>query len=116
MSYKRHQSRKDDNHDHIVDALERFGVEVLDLSAVGGGCSDLLCYRRATGLLRLLEIKNPETTVRMHRKATRKLSKTEQRQVDFARRFPVWRVLTVKQALEAMQIPVPPDYDFGIAA
>lgn len=52
------RTRKDANHTEIVHALERAGYTVEDLSAVGGGCPDLLVG--AAGRNVLLEIKNPK--------------------------------------------------------
>jgi hypothetical protein len=40
----RRAARKDANHDEIADALRAAGCWVLDLSAVGGGCPDLLVH------------------------------------------------------------------------
>lgn len=52
------RNRKDNNHNQIVNALEKIGVSVLDLSNNGGGAPDLcLGYR---GVTKLLEIKNKE--------------------------------------------------------
>jgi len=81
---------------------------VVDLAAVGGGVPDLLCYRRSTGLLRLLEIKNPETTAKNHRKVNRKMSETEIKQIAFRSVVPTWVVKTVDKALAAMGVEVVP--------
>jgi hypothetical protein len=102
---RRYQRGKQDrNALPIKHALEAAGCLVLDLSGVGGGCPDFLVYRKATGLLRLVEVKNPETTLRRNGQQSGRRSATGERQADFARRFPVWRVLTVADALEAMEI------------
>ena len=104
MGYQRHRSYRDRNHGEIVEALEAVGCFVVDLSTVGDGCPDILVYRKATGLLRLLEIKNPETTAKTHRKADRKLNATDRKQEAFRSLVPVWIVRTVDEALEAMEI------------
>lgn len=49
---------KDANQDEIVEALEKVGCTVLDLSAIGG-VYDILAGR--LGINYLIEIKNPET-------------------------------------------------------
>lgn len=46
----------DANQGEIVTALEGIGVQVVDLSGVGEGLSDLMCAWR--GVLHLVEIKN----------------------------------------------------------
>ena len=38
----RRAARKDDNHNELVAVLEGMGCDVLDLSAVGKGCPDIL--------------------------------------------------------------------------
>lgn len=55
MTYGR-RTKRDANQSEIIAALERIGVGVLDLSAVGCGMTDLLCFWRGT--MRCLEIKN----------------------------------------------------------
>jgi hypothetical protein len=104
VGFKRNRSKHDGNHDEIVEALEDVGCIVVDLSAVGGGCPDILVWRRSTGMLRLLEIKNPETTAKTHRKVDRKLTETEIKQEAFRSLVPVWVVKTVDEALEAMGV------------
>lgn len=106
MSYRSHRAHRDRNHVPIVRALEAAGCVVVDLSSVGGGCPDLLVYRRATGLLRLVEIKNPETTLRKDGTPYASQKETVRRQAEFARRVPVWRALTVEEALGVMGIEV----------
>lgn len=59
-SNARRGHRKDDNHDEIVAALEKLGVQVYDMSAVGGGFPDLLCCVRREN--HFVEIKNPNTS------------------------------------------------------
>lgn len=51
-------AKKDANQPEIVEALEKIGCSVLDLSGVGGGCPDLLVSFR--GRLLLMEVKNPK--------------------------------------------------------
>lgn len=89
----RRAAKRDANHAAIARALEACGCTVIDLSSVGGGCPDVLAYRRATGLLRLLEVKNPKGRNRLH-----------EAQEAFARRVPVWVVRSVGEALEAMEL------------
>lgn len=98
--------KRDANHGEIVQALEAVGVTVCDTSMAGSGFPDLLCYRRSTGILRLIEIKNPKTVAAKHRKADRKKSNTEKAQEAFALRFPVWKVRTWQEALAAMGLEV----------
>lgn len=59
MAKKAYGAKKDANHKPIADGLVALGCSVLDLSAVGGGCPDLLVSHR--GVLYLLEIKNRKT-------------------------------------------------------
>ena len=40
----RRAARTDANQAHIIRALRACGVAVADLSRLGGGCPDLLCY------------------------------------------------------------------------
>ncbi len=56
---RRRYSNKDSNHSALVDALERAGIVVLDMSFVGAGFPDVIVCRRGTTLL--VEIKNPQT-------------------------------------------------------
>lgn len=55
----RRKARKDNNHHEIVDAFKKLGCLVLDMSHAGGGWPDLVVNDRM--VLRLVEIKNPET-------------------------------------------------------
>lgn len=50
-------ARVDANHGAVVAALRAAGCLVLDLSAVGRGCPDLLVYHRRTGYF-LVEVKD----------------------------------------------------------
>jgi len=52
-------AKKDANHDEVVQALERAGASVIDMSHVGRGFPDLICGFR--GITLLMEIKNPKT-------------------------------------------------------
>ena len=54
----RRKARVDDNQTGIVSDLRQAGCCVLSLAAVGQGCPDLLVFRRTTGLLYLLEVKD----------------------------------------------------------
>lgn len=51
--------KRDANHRHIVEALERIGCFVVDLASVGSGVPDLLVIRQ--GRVEFVEIKNPKT-------------------------------------------------------
>lgn len=83
----------DENHAPITRALERAGCYVIDLARVGGGVPDILVYRRATGLLRLIEIKTAKGRLRKS-------------QEEFAQKCPRWVARTVREAFEAMGIEV----------
>ena len=52
----RRAARVDANQAEIVAALRKVGCSVLDLSAVGGGCPDILVGRRGKNLL--IEVKD----------------------------------------------------------
>jgi Holliday junction resolvase-like predicted endonuclease len=56
VSYRRR--RTDANHAPIAQALTQLGHTVLDLSAVGGGCADLL-VRFRDGAMLFVEVKTP---------------------------------------------------------
>lgn len=58
----RRAARVDGNHAELVRELRKAGIEVLDLSAVGKGCPDLLCAFR--GVTVLIEVKNPARATR----------------------------------------------------
>lgn len=53
----RRSGRVDENQPEIIKQLRKLGVTVQPLSAVGGGCPDILCGYR--GVNTLIEIKNP---------------------------------------------------------
>ena len=86
------RGRKDATQATIRDALIRAGCYVLDLSAVGGGCPDLLVYHLRVGL-RLVEVKT-------------RAGKLKPSQVAFARRWPVSVARTPEDALRAMGFEV----------
>lgn len=52
--------KKDHNHNEIVTALGKCGVQIIDTSHMGGGFPDLICCMRKETYL--VEIKNPETS------------------------------------------------------
>ena len=87
--------RKDLNQDIIVEALEKAGASVLDLSALGGGVPDLAVSFR--GVIDLIEIKNPSNSY-----GKRGLNKRQQTWVDAWRGKPVIVVRTVEEALRAI--------------
>lgn len=89
----RRAAKVDSNHREVVAALRAAGCEVLDLSRVGGGCPDLLVYRTARGLLRLLEVKVAKGRL------------TELQQTKFMR-LPVWVVRSPAEALAAMEVEI----------
>lgn len=53
----RGRTRKDKNHQSIIDTIRRIGGEVLDISALGQGKPDLVVRTRQG--IQLAEIKNP---------------------------------------------------------
>lgn len=59
--------RRDGNHAEIVQAFQRCGYSVLDLSQVGDGCPDLLVGKR--GHNTLVEIKMPSEKLQPHQRA-----------------------------------------------
>lgn len=81
--------RVDQNHGQIVNFLRDIGCEVLDLSAVGRGCPDLLVYRPSTRLWRLVEVKVPK-------------GKINALQAEFATRWPVEIVRSIDDAIKAV--------------
>lgn len=54
-----HRHRTDSNQVAIAVSLKKAGFKVIDLSAVGGGCPDLLALT-PNGELKLIEVKNPQ--------------------------------------------------------
>ena len=80
--------RKDSNQAEIVEALEKVGCEVTDMSQAGNGFPDLICTR--AGIHYLIEIKTTK-------------GKLRQSQVDFhAKHKPVYTVRNVDEALIAV--------------
>jgi endogenous inhibitor of DNA gyrase (YacG/DUF329 family) len=55
----RYGAKKDANHNDIVDALQKVGAYVIDMSHVGGGFPDLIVGFQSKTIL--MEIKNPKT-------------------------------------------------------
>ena len=55
----RYAKKVDENHSAIRDGLRQLGLDVLDLSAVGGGVPDL-CVRLSPGMSLFLEVKRPD--------------------------------------------------------
>ena len=93
---RKHIAKVDANQARIVEVLRAAGVRVFITSHVGHGFVDIVCYRPATGLLRLIEIKDGSKPP-----SARKLTREE---YEFASMFPVWVVVNEKEALEAMEI------------
>jgi VRR-NUC domain len=56
---KHYRHRTDSNQSAIAASLKKAGFKVIDLSAVGGGCPDLLLLT-PSGELKLIEVKNPQ--------------------------------------------------------
>jgi hypothetical protein len=96
----RRRAKVDANQAEIVSALRKAGRSVVDLSAVGNGCTDLLVGwgGQMFGKNILMEIKNDKA-----QKSDRVLTKA---QIDFHRdwRGPIVVVETVEDALEAAGI------------
>ena len=93
----RRAAKVDANQREIVAALRQVGCEILDLSAVGQGCPDILCARH--GINFLLECKRPKAKGEAAGKPTKA-------QLDF---FARWQgrgqyaiVHTVDEALRAV--------------
>ena len=57
MSARSKVKRKDSTHKPIVEAVEKIGATVLDLSGIGGGCPDILVGYRGKNFL--FELKSP---------------------------------------------------------
>lgn len=85
----RRAAKRDGNEREIITALESAGCRVMQLS--GRAVPDLLVYRAATGLLRLMEIKQAKGRL------------TEAQRGRFPE-WPAWVCRTKEQALEAMEI------------
>jgi len=87
------KKKTDKNQKEIVSVLRQVGADVLDLSAVGGGCPDLVVAWRGENIF--VEVKNPKT-----------YGKLRESQKEF---FERWRgkkivVYTVDEALEKLGI------------
>lgn len=92
----RRAAKVDQNHPDIVKALRDAGCGVLDLSAVGEGCPDLLVHPPTFPDCRmavLMEIKNPKVR-----------GKLNKRQVEFHENWKGWihTVTSVDEALLVM--------------
>lgn len=85
----RYAAKRDGNEREIIDELERNGCRVMQLN--GRGHPDLLVYRVATGLLRLMEIKQPKG----------KLTAAQREKFP---EWPAWVCRTKEKALAAMEI------------
>jgi hypothetical protein len=59
MAKRRYGNKKDANHKEIVDAFERLGSAVLDLSDMGYGVPDLIVSCKSSW--QLVDVKNPKT-------------------------------------------------------
>ena len=86
--------RTDDNQTSIVRSLRKAGCSVLSLAEIGGGCPDLLVFRRSTGLLYMLEVKDGDKFP-----SQRKLTP---HQVKFHQDWPAHVVNNIDEALEAV--------------
>lgn len=96
-----YRRRLDANQKEIVSALRKIGCSVLDLSAVGGGCPDLLVGRLgASGRGNLLvEVKNPKHKRRSG--STNQTTGAKQEQFRAEWNGPAVVVETVEQAIAA---------------
>jgi len=82
--------KKDANHNEIAEALEAAGCSVLDLSRLGHGTPDALCWSPRLAAYVLVEFKNPKGRNRI-----------EPQQAEFLQnwRGPVVVVSSVEEAL-----------------
>jgi hypothetical protein len=89
--------KKDANHNEIVKELERNGVFVLDLSTLGGGAPDVLCWVNwfDESSWQTVEIKNPKTGY-----GRRGANKNQKKWADGARRSGcvVWILSSIEEA------------------
>ena len=90
MSIHRRAARRDDNEREILDALQRLGFRVIQLSHPG--IPDLLVLNPRTAMLRLLEVKRPG-------------GKLTPAQVRRSGCWPVHIVHNPAEAIEAMREP-----------
>ncbi len=98
---RRGACRVDSNHAEIVSALKDAGVSVLDLSAVGGGCPDILAAIPSWQCL--LEIKaplGPRTDPDTHDDA----KDLTAAQVEFLARWKGPRIFIVRSAKDALDL------------
>lgn len=94
----RRAARTDENHAEIVNALRGIGCSVLDLSAVGKGCPDLLVTPPTFPSCRIpvfMEIKNGDKVP-----SARKLTKAQEK---FHREWKGW-IYTVTSVEEALSV------------
>jgi hypothetical protein len=89
--------RTDENQISIVRGLRKAGCGVLSLASFGGGCPDLLVYRRTTGLLHLLEVKDGDNKYPSQVELT-------PAQVKFHKDWPVYVVNDIDEAFKAVGI------------
>lgn len=89
-------AKVDDNQAQIVDCLRRCGCRVEILSRIGGGCPDLL-VGTPRGLLILIEIKDGAKS-----KSAQKLRDSQREWHAEWRRFPIFTVSTVHEAVDAV--------------
>lgn len=109
----RRAAKVDSNHPAIVKALRDAGCGVLDLSAVGKGCPDLLVHAPTYPECRfpvLLEIKDGAKPA-----SARKLTKA---QVKFHRTWKGWifTVTSVDEALSAVLVGARPRLEVEVTA
>lgn len=78
---RRYRTKRDANHQEIVDTLRAAGCSVVDLAAVGGGVPDLLVGW--DGHNTLMEVKNP-AHIKIGGAA---MTKTRQRQAEFREKW-----------------------------
>lgn len=90
----RRAAKLDANHSKIVAALRQVGATVLDLSAVGGGCPDLLVGYRGHDLL--MEVKDGEKKPSQRR--------LRPNQVEFCERWRGKEPVKVETVDEALRI------------
>ncbi len=85
----RYAAKRDGNERDIIDELEEKGCTVMQLS--GRGVPDLLVYRAATGLLRMMEVKQRK-------------GKLTAAQAETFPLWPAWVCRTKEEARRAMGI------------
>lgn len=92
MSYHKHH--KDKNHDDIVKALKRCGIQVYDASHFGGGFPDLVTSFR--NVIRLVEIKDGEGIKEARHTLEKRLTPAQK---EFMKAWPVSVVTSIGEAL-----------------